>query len=481
MDTGPAAPAAGSSEPASGKHAACTRSRSLPATPANSCDSPAAGARRACGRVRTNSTGRAVAGVEGRRACHGRRTHRWSTSPRLSGSAWDPAAGSPSGGRRRSHSPLPPPPRRRPLAAVRAAIAGDRANRSQQAAQSSRRPAPHAGPARVAPRRSGKQIRRPVVFAVLQAGGPADWPAAHGRLRWHVEHMLATFRPAIDAFVEGCVRQRTASVVPVRDAALARARHRRELLRHELRSTARDLVQAGLFDRRALRQSAARDRTRTVLLDDLDAHELRDPEPGHAPASADCILAVMVGGIRDSGARRSAPLARRHRSDASSRRPREPVVAGAGGGRARAAPKPGAPSPSRRTRVCGPGGLRPRRRAAGRGARIHVNSGRQQERRRGGGPSSRGRAGRGADRDALGSARFGGLAAGHSGRPCARHPVDVLSESAGDSVVRHQPRLRPSVRRVRSRRGAGRRAGDRGDVERAASGRRSCRRPAAAC
>ena len=141
----------------------------------------------------------------------------------------------------------------------------------------------------------GNRFDDHVVFAVLQAGGPADWPADHGRLRWHVEHMLATFRPAIDAFVEGCVRQRTASVVPVRDAALARARHRRELLRHELRSTARDLVQAGLFDRRALRQSAARDRTRTVLLDDLDAHELRDPEPGHAPASADCILAVMVG------------------------------------------------------------------------------------------------------------------------------------------------------------------------------------------
>ena len=49
----------------------------------------------------------------------------------------------------------------------------------------------------------GNRFDDHVVLAVLQAGGPAGWPADHGRLRWQVEHLLATFRQTIDAFVEG--------------------------------------------------------------------------------------------------------------------------------------------------------------------------------------------------------------------------------------------------------------------------------------
>lgn len=80
----------------------------------------------------------------------------------------------------------------------------------------------------------------------------ASWPRQASRLRAQVERLLLVLKPQLDHLVAGAAEARLAAVAPLRNAARA-ALARRELeTRHELRQTARQLVQAGLFDRRAL-------------------------------------------------------------------------------------------------------------------------------------------------------------------------------------------------------------------------------------
>lgn len=87
----------------------------------------------------------------------------------------------------------------------------------------------------------------------------------------HAAGVVARYRTAISAVVLDRARERIRAVDALRTPALARLRQREEELTQQLHSTARDLIQAGLFDRRAIRAADARRRTADILRDDLDA------------------------------------------------------------------------------------------------------------------------------------------------------------------------------------------------------------------
>jgi superfamily II DNA or RNA helicase len=76
------------------------------------------------------------------------------------------------------------------------------------------------------------------------------------RLGERVARLLPWLRPALDEIVSTLVAQRLESIGPLHTAAVAAANQRHGALAGELDSTAQALVQAGLFDRRALRASA---------------------------------------------------------------------------------------------------------------------------------------------------------------------------------------------------------------------------------
>jgi hypothetical protein len=118
----------------------------------------------------------------------------------------------------------------------------------------------------------------------------------------HVAGVLAHDRPAISAVVLERARERMRAVEALRTPALARMRRREEEVTRRLHSTARDLVQAGLFERRAIRAADARRRTADMLRDDPDAgaFALVSPPPRQdlyplQPSFE--ILAVLLGAL----------------------------------------------------------------------------------------------------------------------------------------------------------------------------------------
>jgi superfamily II DNA or RNA helicase len=121
-----------------------------------------------------------------------------------------------------------------------------------------------------------------------------DWRRGKAHLRDQVLDVLAVVRPRIDVVVRRSVAERTAAVAPVRAVAAQAARARDEVMRQQLRSTARELVQSGLFDRRAMRATAARDRRREALLDHLDAHTSSQADDRPIEGTYE-IRAVVVG------------------------------------------------------------------------------------------------------------------------------------------------------------------------------------------
>jgi hypothetical protein len=86
-----------------------------------------------------------------------------------------------------------------------------------------------------------------------------------------VRELLAAHHAAISAAAGGIARERARHIGPVRMAAVERSRKRDEEMQQDLRSAARELVQAGLFDRRAMRAAHVRQRNAEMLHDDLAA------------------------------------------------------------------------------------------------------------------------------------------------------------------------------------------------------------------
>lgn len=157
-------------------------------------------------------------------------------------------------------------------------------------ADANTRPPRHAGrtiPIAYAPRRR-RSARITVVIAVSLvdfAGQPVDSSIVtlrleHARIRTReraadtcrqVRELLAAHHAAISAAAGGIARERARHIGPVRIAAVERSRKRDEEMQQDLRSAARELVQAGLFDRRAMRAAHVRQRNAEMLHDDLAA------------------------------------------------------------------------------------------------------------------------------------------------------------------------------------------------------------------
>ena len=85
--------------------------------------------------------------------------------------------------------------------------------------------------------------------------------------------------------------ERLEVVQPLHAAAASRRRERDEELRRQIQSTARTLVQSGLFDRRALRASLSSARGRERLLDSLAG----SPDAPAVTGSFE-VRAVIAGG-----------------------------------------------------------------------------------------------------------------------------------------------------------------------------------------
>jgi superfamily II DNA or RNA helicase len=140
----------------------------------------------------------------------------------------------------------------------------------------------------------GRQVDDQILLVVIDAAG-CRWSAHRSVFKGQIGAALSVIAPQVAALAERFLQERRSGIAGVRDAAIARRAARDELLRQDLRSTARDLVQAGLFDRRATRASAARERARTALLEQLEA----EPPAGReslALAGTYEIVAVAAGG-----------------------------------------------------------------------------------------------------------------------------------------------------------------------------------------
>jgi len=116
------------------------------------------------------------------------------------------------------------------------------------------------------------------------------------RLREQAAQLLERVEPAVRRVVDRLVEERLATVRPLRASVQEALRRREADMEGELGSTARQLVQAGLFDRRAMRATARRDRSTEALQEDRAAR-LREVGTTAASTEAKCdVRAMLVGG-----------------------------------------------------------------------------------------------------------------------------------------------------------------------------------------
>jgi hypothetical protein len=134
-----------------------------------------------------------------------------------------------------------------------------------------------------------------LVIAVEMPG--FRWHRLRSALRDQVQQVIARLWPDLDAITRRVVESRLTRIVSPRCAAEAARRARDEDLQRELRSTARELVQAGLFDRRAMRAASARDRSRQIALDGVIARHASSDESGKEPTGGCEVLAALVGDL----------------------------------------------------------------------------------------------------------------------------------------------------------------------------------------
>lgn len=141
----------------------------------------------------------------------------------------------------------------------------------------------------------GDAVDRTSLFVGLTIAA-AEWPRAHAALRESVQDVLTGIRPSLDACVAGHIAARQAQVGSVLGMARQAAAERDGQLRRQLQSAARTLVQAGLFDRRALRAVALAEQQRQVALEDLDARRPQADQRGEQRLEGSyAIRAVVVG------------------------------------------------------------------------------------------------------------------------------------------------------------------------------------------
>ena len=142
----------------------------------------------------------------------------------------------------------------------------------------------------------GRFDQSPLILAVhLNA---STWQRRNAALRLQIQRVLTALGADLDSAVTRFAVQRIGDIGPARLAATERALVRNAELQRHLRSTARELVQSGLFDRRALRAAAARTRERELLLDDLDQPAASARNTHDQTEVTHEVRAVLVGGSR---------------------------------------------------------------------------------------------------------------------------------------------------------------------------------------
>jgi hypothetical protein len=116
-------------------------------------------------------------------------------------------------------------------------------------------------------------------------------------LRGEVAQVVERLEPVVRHVLDGLIEERLATVRPLRASVQGALRRREAGMEGELGSTARHLVQAGLFERRAMRATVGRDRATEVLQEDVAAR-LRDVRIADAPITINCeVRAVLLGGF----------------------------------------------------------------------------------------------------------------------------------------------------------------------------------------
>jgi superfamily II DNA or RNA helicase len=108
--------------------------------------------------------------------------------------------------------------------------------------------------------------REPVGVTFDVAG--IDWPRRAADLRARLEAFLGRDRARLEDVIAPMLTDRISAARALHAPALAARRRRHLEINADLRSTARELVQAGLFDRRAMRAASERSRRAAMLEED---------------------------------------------------------------------------------------------------------------------------------------------------------------------------------------------------------------------
>jgi hypothetical protein len=122
-----------------------------------------------------------------------------------------------------------------------------------------------------------------------------EWRRSASRFRVQVERALQDLDPPMRTLLDERIRSRLERLLPIRADALAALRARDAEMARALRSTAQQLVQAGLFDRRGLRASASRALVRDVLDDERSGSDA-GTSPADLLEATWKAHAVIVGG-----------------------------------------------------------------------------------------------------------------------------------------------------------------------------------------
>ena len=142
----------------------------------------------------------------------------------------------------------------------------------------------------------GRAVERRVVVLACDTRERA-WSSKRGPLLHQVQHAIAGMPQEFEAFARRLLDERWSALAGMIAAADSSRQRRDEDLRREMRSAARELVQPGLFDRRAMRAASLREHQRQAVLDELRSPEgARPASPGETKGRWD-LLAVLAGAL----------------------------------------------------------------------------------------------------------------------------------------------------------------------------------------
>ncbi len=139
----------------------------------------------------------------------------------------------------------------------------------------------------------GAVLDRLVLWIQVDLETAAGWERGHKRLLDQSKPWIERLEPHIHRATAPLVHARLAEVVPCRDLVIEALARREAEMRGHLPSTARQLVQAGLFDRRAMRAAATRAGAVDVLEDDWAARR-QELERSGAPIDIGCDVSAVL-------------------------------------------------------------------------------------------------------------------------------------------------------------------------------------------